>query len=131
MPLPHWIARANKRLTNRFIEPVVRHSRHYAVIGHDGRASGRRYQTPVFVFWRDNTGFVALTYGVDADWVRNVLRSGGTLDDRRGRRGVLTAVTVVGRDEAWTLVSRRIRFFLTVLRVQRFVRFELGPVPAA
>jgi len=52
---------------------------------HRGRRSGRRYRTPVNVFPADDGYLIALTYGPDTDWVKNVLAAGGCELETRGR----------------------------------------------
>jgi deazaflavin-dependent oxidoreductase (nitroreductase family) len=47
------------------------------MVVHRGRRSGRRYRTPVLAFRVDDGYVVALFYGADRDWVRNVLAAGG------------------------------------------------------
>ena len=42
------------------------------VIVHRGRRSGRRHQTPVSVVSSGNGYVIALTYGPETDWVKNV-----------------------------------------------------------
>lgn len=52
----------------------------HAVIHHVGRTTGRRYRTPVDAEVTEGGFAVALPYGADANWVRNVLAAGsGTL----------------------------------------------------
>jgi deazaflavin-dependent oxidoreductase (nitroreductase family) len=47
-----------------------------AVVRHVGRSSGRRYETPV-VAVRSAGGFaIALPYGMNTDWLKNVVASG-------------------------------------------------------
>jgi deazaflavin-dependent oxidoreductase (nitroreductase family) len=46
------------------------------VVVHRGRKSGREYRTPVNVFTRPGGLAIALTYGKDSQWVRNVLAAG-------------------------------------------------------
>ncbi|HSF85907.1 MAG TPA: nitroreductase family deazaflavin-dependent oxidoreductase [Acidimicrobiia bacterium] len=122
MPLPHWIARFNKRWTNRFLEPVVARFSGFAVIHHRGRRSGRPYTTPVNVFEGDSGAvIVALTYGTGADWVKNVLAGGGAIE-RRGELTPFPAPTVVGRDEAWRFVPWFVQIALRILTVQHFLR---------
>jgi deazaflavin-dependent oxidoreductase (nitroreductase family) len=55
------------------------------VVVHRGRRSGRVYQTPVNVFAAEDGYVIALTYGPDADWVKNVLAAGGCELRTRGR----------------------------------------------
>jgi deazaflavin-dependent oxidoreductase (nitroreductase family) len=47
-----------------------------SVIRHSGRASGRPYETPVGVVATDDGFVIALPYGSQADWLKNVLASG-------------------------------------------------------
>lgn len=56
----------------------------WAVILHRGRRTGRAYRTPVLAFRSDRTLIVALLYGEQSDWVRN-LRAGGGRVIRAGR----------------------------------------------
>jgi deazaflavin-dependent oxidoreductase (nitroreductase family) len=56
----------------------------FGIIRNVGRKSGKVYRTPVNVF-RTPTGFrVALTYGRDSGWVKNVLAAGGCELETRG-----------------------------------------------
>lgn len=120
MPLPRWVALFNKRFTNRFIEPVVRRSTGFAVIEHRGRRSGTLYRTPVNVFDVDKGRvLVALTYGPEADWVQNVLNSGGEME-RGGSQREISSVQMVGRTEAWPHVPLAVRIALRVLTVHHF-----------
>ncbi len=123
MPLPRWVAFANKRFTNRLVEPIMRRFRFYAVIHHRGRITGTSYRTPVYLFTDGEVSYVALTYGSNADWLRNVLAGGGFCE-ARGEARALTDIELVGRNEAWVHLPRLVRLFLRVLRVKDFVRFE-------
>jgi deazaflavin-dependent oxidoreductase (nitroreductase family) len=67
----------NKHITNPLLRTFARSSRGpFAVIRHVGRRSGKLYQTTIMV-WPLDAGFViALTYGPNVDWYRNVLAAG-------------------------------------------------------
>src|SRR3972149_9313650 len=47
-----------------------------SVIRHVGRTTGRPYETPVGAFAPEAGVVVALPYGSDPDWLKNVLASG-------------------------------------------------------
>ena len=47
-----------------------------SVVRHVGRASGREYDTPVGAVATDDGFVIALPYGSNTDWLRNVLASG-------------------------------------------------------
>ncbi len=48
----------------------------WAVILHRGRRSGRLYRTPVLAVRRGEHIAVRVLYGVESDWVRNLLAAG-------------------------------------------------------
>lgn len=84
MPLRKTLARINKRITNPvmrrfgFVPPL-------AIVAHQGRSSGREYRTPVFAFPTDQGFAIALTFGHEVDWLKNVLAAGRCTIIRRGR----------------------------------------------
>ena len=73
------------RYLNRLTRPMAKRLPGFAVLTHRGRTSGRTYQTPINVFRRGDDYFVFLTYGSDAQWVKNVLASGSCSIETRGR----------------------------------------------
>jgi deazaflavin-dependent oxidoreductase (nitroreductase family) len=84
MPLPRFVARFNRRVTNRVLAPLALHLPMFGVVLHRGRRSGRAYRTPVNLFRRPGGVVIALTYGPDSDWVRNVLAADGCTVETRG-----------------------------------------------
>jgi deazaflavin-dependent oxidoreductase (nitroreductase family) len=71
------VRRFNRAFTNphamkRAGTPGVRAS----IVRHVGRRSGHAYETPVETFATDDGFLVALPYGTDTDWLKNVLASG-------------------------------------------------------
>jgi deazaflavin-dependent oxidoreductase (nitroreductase family) len=56
-----------------------------SVIRHTGRTSGRAYETPVVAVATDDGFVIALPYGPNTDWLKNVLASGAaTIVDEGG-----------------------------------------------
>ena len=123
VPLPSWLARVNRRATNRVLGPAAARLPYFGVILHRGRASGRLYPTPVNVFRTDDGFVVALTYG-RTDWLRNLLAAGGGELDHRGRRYRLTAPRVVGRGDAGRTIPGFVLFFLGLIGVREFVHLR-------
>jgi deazaflavin-dependent oxidoreductase (nitroreductase family) len=78
-----------RRLVNRYLNPVMqavaKRLPGFAVLTHHGRRTGGTYRTPVNVFRRGDTYLFFLTYGSDAQWVRNVLSTGTCSIETRGR----------------------------------------------
>ena len=77
MPLPQQLARFNRVVTNRVASPVARRAPGFGVVLHTGRRSGRAYRTPVNAFRTPYGYVIALTYGPDSEWPKNVLAAGG------------------------------------------------------
>jgi deazaflavin-dependent oxidoreductase (nitroreductase family) len=85
MPIPRQVARWNKVGLNRITRHVTPWMPGFGLVVHRGRRSGREYQTPVNVFPADDGFVIALTYGADTDWVKNVQAAGGCELRTRGR----------------------------------------------
>src|SRR5438045_3048190 len=85
MPLPRSVARFNRSVLNHLTRPLATHLPAFGVVVHTGRKTHRQYRTPVNVFRHAGKYIIALTYGPDADWVRNVLANGGCILETRGR----------------------------------------------
>jgi deazaflavin-dependent oxidoreductase (nitroreductase family) len=99
------------------------------VVVHLGRKSGKTYRTPVNVFPRPGGRYVvALTYGPDTDWVKNVMAAGGCELLTRGTHIELTAPQLF-HDEARREIRVVERAILGLLHVYDFL--ELRAVPDA
>ena len=123
MPLPRRLAKFNRVVTNRAVGPLARYLPGFAIVSHVGRRSGRTYRTPVSLF-RSGDGYViALMYGADSQWVRNVLAAGGADIETRGRRLRLVGPEVV-RDPARSLVPRLVRVPVRLANVDEFMRLK-------
>src|SRR5207245_10318945 len=64
----------------RVLNPVMRlfagRVAGFAILTHRGRKTGRIHRTPINVFRQGDDYVFALTYGSDAEWVKNVLAAG-------------------------------------------------------
>lgn len=73
----------------RFVNPAMRRVAGdlpgFGVLTYRGRKTGRIYHTPINVFRRGDAYVFFLTYGSDAQWVRNVLAAGSCSLETRGR----------------------------------------------
>jgi hypothetical protein len=76
-PLLGAVRRFNRAFTNKLQRRSAGRPGAYAsIIRHQGRASGRTYETPVVPFAIDDGFLIALPYGPTTDWLRNVLAAG-------------------------------------------------------
>jgi deazaflavin-dependent oxidoreductase (nitroreductase family) len=123
MPLPRRLAKFNRIATNRVLGPLARFLPGFAVVSHVGRRSGRSYRTPVNLFRRRDDYVIALTYGADSQWVRNVLAAGAVDIETRGRHVHLVDPTVV-REPDRSLVPKPVRVALSLAKVDEFMVLE-------
>jgi deazaflavin-dependent oxidoreductase (nitroreductase family) len=119
------IAHFNKHVTNRITRPLAPHLPGFGVVGHIGRTSGTRYETPVNVFARADGFVIALTYGTDSDWVQNVLAAGGCELVTRGTRYRLVDPEI-SHDEARAAASWFARPILRLIGAADFMRLRLA-----
>jgi deazaflavin-dependent oxidoreductase (nitroreductase family) len=128
MPLSHRVARFNRVVTNRLTRTFAGRAPGFGIVTHVGRRSGRVYRTPINVF-RDGDDYrIALTYGPETDWVRNVLAAGGCELLTRGRWVRLTAPRLV-TDRARRWAPPLVRHVLHLTGVTQDLC--LSPLPAS
>jgi deazaflavin-dependent oxidoreductase (nitroreductase family) len=90
-----WVAAFNVAVTNRITSRFAARLPGFGVLTHVGRKSGRVYRTPVNVFQAPEGFLIALTYGRESEWVKNVLAAGGCELETRDVRYHLSAPTIV------------------------------------
>jgi deazaflavin-dependent oxidoreductase (nitroreductase family) len=120
MPLPRTLGQFNVRVTNRILGPIVTRLPWFAWLEHVGRRTGRHYRTPIMVFRRGDRAVIAMTYGPDTDWARNVVAAGGAVVVGRDRRPVRITDPRVEHDPDRRLVPWFIRPALSVLDAADF-----------
>ena len=104
MKLSRGVARFNKRVTNRIQRLYAWLIPPWAIVIHRGRRSGRQYRTPILAFRRGRTLVVALVYGEEADWLRNVRDVGGRVI-RAGRTFMVGPPEVIETRAAGSLLA--------------------------
>lgn len=74
-----------KHYINPVTRPLARRLPTFGIVTHRGRKSGRVYRTPINVFRHGDDYLFFLTYGSDAQWVKNVLAAESCSIETRGR----------------------------------------------
>ena len=117
MPLPKGLARFNLKVTNRITGPFAHRLPGFAIVYHVGRKSGTERTTPVNLFRDGDRYVIALTYGRDSQWVKNVLAAGEFDVVTRGRRVHLADPRIVKQAH----VPAPVRAILNALNVEDYV----------
>lgn len=81
----------------------------FAVVEHQGRRTGRRYEAPVAARRTEGGFVISLAFGAQVDWNKNLLAAGGGIIRWRGRAYRVTApepITTANALAAFNLVQR-------------------------
>src|SRR5450755_414605 len=90
-----WVATFNLAVTNRITSRFAARLPGFGILTHVGRKSGKVSRTPVNVFRAPEGFLIALTYGRECEWVRNVVAAGACQLETRGVQYQLSAPTIV------------------------------------
>jgi deazaflavin-dependent oxidoreductase (nitroreductase family) len=126
MPAPRFIGQFNRLVSNPLLAGVARILPGFGVVQHRGRKSGRLYQNPVCVFRYGSLYTIALTYGPESDWVRNVLAGDGCTLITQGRNQKLKAPYLLF-DSKRRAVPPLIARILGLMRVDYFLELRAAP----
>jgi deazaflavin-dependent oxidoreductase (nitroreductase family) len=108
---PSLIVKIVMRPMTKMLNPLIvklagrRHFHMAAQIRHVGRRSGRTYTTPVSARRSGDTVVIALTFGNQSDWSRNVRSAGGGTIRIDGEDHHVTQPQVMSLQEAKPLVQ--------------------------
>lgn len=96
----------------------------FAVIHHVGRRSGKSYATPIIVEPMGSRFVIALTYGPEVDWYRNVRAAGHSRLRWHGKTFNLEQPEPIGREKAPPAFPLPARLILRALNIQHFVHVK-------
>jgi deazaflavin-dependent oxidoreductase (nitroreductase family) len=97
----------------------------FAIVTNVGRNSGRVYRTPVNVFRKPDGFLIALTYGPDSGWVRNVLAAGGCqLETRRVQYQLFAPILV--HDPSRRRFPLLVRIILGFIAANEFLQLSIA-----
>lgn len=134
MPLPfaRRVAAFNKRVTNPILGPIVWYLPRFGRVEHRGRRTGRQHVAPMMAFPSEGGRRLtfALTYGPEAEWVRNTLAAGTAGFDSRWTGRVRLVDPVVVHDPERRAMPWLVRHALGLMHVDDFlVATVVGPAP--
>ena len=110
---------------NRFSRLFAGWAPWFGILTYPGRKSGKMYRTPMNVFRRGDGYVMALTYGSDVDWVKNVVAAGGC-ELRTMRRDIRLVDPELFIDPQQRQMPLLIRGFLRFNRVTEFLRMRIA-----
>ena len=94
----------------------------FAVVRHVGRKSGKTFETPISAKPVRDGFVIALPYGSNADWYRNVLAAGGGVMRWHGKEYVFGKPEPVDSNKALPIFPLPLRMVLRLNNTEEFVR---------
>ena len=125
MPAPRWLARFNLHVTNRILGPLALYMPGMGVIVHVGRKTRRVHRTPVLIFRQGKHFVIALTYGRESEWVRNVIAQNGCVLETQGKSAQLTSPYLY-RDDKRRAMPGVVRLMLGLMNVSDFLELTVA-----
>ena len=123
-----WVAAFNLAVTNRITSRFAARLPGFGILTHVGRRSGRVYRTPVNVFRAPEGLLIALTYGRESEWVRNVIAAGGCQLETRCVQYQLSAPTIV-HDPTRRRFPIPVRIVLRLIGADDFIQLSTPQSP--
>lgn len=127
------VIRALLRAGTRHLNPLMlslagrRRMPMLAVIHHRGRRSGRSYATPLAARPTIDGFVIPLTFGVQADWFRNVQAEGGCIIQWKGVNHPVIDPEIVDWPTVRTTFSLVERLLMPIMGIEQCVRLRHAP----
>jgi deazaflavin-dependent oxidoreductase (nitroreductase family) len=121
-----WVAAFNLAVTNRITSRFAARLPGFGILTHVGRKSGKVYRTPVNVFRAPEGFLIALTYGRECEWVRNVVAAGACQLETRGVQCQLSSPTIV-HDATRRRFPIPVRIVLRLIGANDYMRLLTSP----
>lgn len=124
-PVVNTVRRMNRSLTNpRVMRTAGSAGTQTSVIEHVGRRSGQTYETPVDIIETATRLLIALPYGANTDWLRNVLAAGTATVVSKGERIAVQRPAVVATADVEELIPARTLRTLRLFGVSQCLSLE-------
>lgn len=115
----------NKYLLNHFTLFLARRGiGPFSVLVHEGRRSGRKYETPVLVTYREDEIIIPLPYGSHVDWLRNVMARQGCELHWKKREIHAVGPELIDLETASAALTARFVGIYRRLEVYQFLRMK-------
>jgi len=111
-----------KRVSNRiFLKISGRRLRAYSIVRHVGRTSGSEYRNPVSAYPLGDGFVIAVLYGIQSQWVRNVMEAGRFVLRTKDRDYPLERPEIISPAQALPAFPPWQRVMLKSRNIQAFV----------
>jgi hypothetical protein len=111
-----------RNLANRVLRRISGgRLRAYSIVGHVGRVSGREYFNPVSAYPLGDGFVIPVLYGIDSQWVRNVLAVGRLTLRTKGIDYALERPEIIAPEQALAAFPRLLRRLYRAQGIKEFI----------
>jgi deazaflavin-dependent oxidoreductase (nitroreductase family) len=115
----------NKYILNRFFKLFAGTSpTPFAIVRHVGRRSGTPYETPIIVQPVDDGFVIALTYGPQVDWYRNILAAGQCAIRWHNKEYIIDSFERIDPNQGRSAFAQPFRSLLRLIGPEDFVHMH-------
>jgi deazaflavin-dependent oxidoreductase (nitroreductase family) len=116
----------NKYATNKALIHICgKNFGHFAILSHTGRKSGKVYSIPIIAEPVQGGFVIAMTYGKEVDWYKNVAAKGGCSLRWKNQDYTLVHPEFIDPEAGLTAFPAAMRPFLRSAGVKYFLRLEV------
>lgn len=127
MKIPGFVRYFNKYVLNHLTGLIARIGLGpFCIVYHVGRKSGRGYETTIQAYKVANGFMIALTYGAEIDWYRNIVAAGGCKLFYHHKLYALGAPAQLDKETALPLFPSPERAILRAIGIQDFIRLQFA-----
>ncbi len=118
----------NKHLLNPLMLHLAGRKYWYAsVVEHTGRRSGEHYATPVATERVPDGFIIPLPYGVEVDWLRNVLAAGHATIRAHGQSYRVVGPEIISAESATPQLRPERRRTYDLFRIKNYLKVKSEP----
>lgn len=118
----------NKYVTNKLLIHVAgKRFGHFAILSHVGRKSGKLYRIPIIAEPLQDGFVIALTYGKEVDWYKNIAAKGSCSLRWKNRDYLLVHPEFIDQESGLTAFPAMLRAILRKMDIQYYLRLEIQP----
>ena len=130
VPVSGRIRSFNKHVLNRLTLRLARASFGlFVIVRHTGRRSGKTYETPILAIKRPDSFIVALTYGPQVDWYRNVVAANGCIFIWHQHEYIINGLQPLDIETAMPYFPALFHPILRLTHTEDFVSMKIQPAP--
>jgi deazaflavin-dependent oxidoreductase (nitroreductase family) len=120
-----YVREFNKRVTNPLMMRMAGRKYWYAsVIEHTGRRSGKNYATPVAPEAVSDGFLIPLPYGIEVDWLRNVLATGHATIRSHGQTYRVVRPEIISANAAAPQLRPERRYLYALFGIENYLQVK-------